>query len=218
MGSVSSYTYDRCQPQLSSECVVWVGNPIPCLNICTGQSLTQTQTAIANSICTLLGDVDMSTITIPQCLVTLWGTQSPSILNLFSLLLQEACIQNTTLSSLQSQITNINPLVTVDYQCCATNPCVTTGTVTLNVALQNIINCLCDLNSQVANFNNEINTLTTGLNSLNAQVATINQFINTQTTLNSTLSSSIQALQTRATCIINGVTTATAFPIYLPSC
>ena len=214
----SSYTYDVCQPFVSSQCVSWQGPPIPCLNICTGQSLTQTQTAIANSICTLLGDVDMSTITIPQCLVTLWGTQSPSILNLFGLLLQEACIQNTTLSSLQSQITNIDPLVTVDYQCCATNPCVTTGTVTLSVALQNIINCLCTLNSQVASFNNDIANLTSITNNLNQQLGIINNFINTQTTLNSTLSASIQALQTADDCIINGVTTATAFPINLSSC
>jgi len=214
----ASYIYNRCQPLVSTDCVTWTGLPIPCLGICTNDSLTAIENKIATALCTLIGETDMSSVTIPQCLQTLWGTTEPSIKNLFALLLEDACAQQSSLDALQNQVNTIDPLVTVDYRCCSANSCVTTGTVKLSVALQNIINCLCDLNTQISGFNQQISTLTSSINSLNQQIGTINQFITTQTNTNSTFATAIQSLENSNSCIKSNITAASSFPINLGTC
>ena len=67
----------------------------------------------------------------------------------------------------------------MDYKCCSENPCVTTGTVTLSVALQNIINCLCEQKALIVELENKVNTLNTTVGDINSglvkQVNTLNK-------------------------------------------
>ena len=197
----ASYIYSRCPDYLSSDCVTYVGPSIPCLNICTNQTVTQVESAIANSLCTLIGETDMSAIQIPQCLLTLWGTAEPTIKTLFALLLEDACNQQASISSLQNQISTIDPLVTIDYKCCSANPCVTTGTVKLSVDLQNLVNCLCDLNSQIETIKADINELN---QSIISNSNAITYLSNTQTTIQNittTTASGLQSLTNTVNCI-----------------
>jgi hypothetical protein len=213
MSQSASYIYSRCPQYLSSECVTYQGLPIECLNICTGQTLTQVESSIAHSLCTLIGETDMNSVKIPECLQTLWGTTEPTIKSIFALLLEDACNQQAAISSIQNQIDTIDPLVTVDYKCCSKNSCVTTGEVKLSVALQNILNCLCDLNRQMQNFDDQIATINRQITSLTQQMNGVIGFVNTQSATNSTFADAIGSSNCRITAIINSLSSASSFPI-----
>ena len=217
MNSRSSYTYSN-NPLISSDTVSYQGLPIPCLNICTGDSLTGVEATLANTICQLLEEVDMTEIVIPDCLVQLWQSRNPTILTLLQFVLNNACKQQAEIDSLQTDITTIDPLITVDYKCSGSNPCVTVGEVKLSIVLQNIVNCICDINSQLADFTDQITVLTEGLNSVNTQIADIQQFVIAQTSFNTTTSSAVQSLITKTSCLKTGIISATAFPINVSSC
>lgn len=56
----SNYTKEGCSPT-SSNCVVWQGPDIPCINLCKGDSITEVTFKLAEELCTLLELVDVST-------------------------------------------------------------------------------------------------------------------------------------------------------------
>jgi hypothetical protein len=161
-------TFNRCDPKISSDCVIWGYPPIPCLGICTNDSLTEMQYKFAENLCKVIGLTDLSSVTIPDCLVQAWGTQDKTILNLINILLENTCDNTNSINTINSTIQNLDPLVTVDYKCCSTNPCVTTGTVRLSVALENIISCICTQNSVIQQLQSDIASYQTQINSLNS--------------------------------------------------
>ena len=58
-------SYDRCPDVLSGRCVSYQGAPIPCLKLCTGDSISYIQEQVALKLCELVGLTDMSGIIIP---------------------------------------------------------------------------------------------------------------------------------------------------------
>lgn len=145
----SNYWYNYEPVIGTTNQVIWKGGDIPCLDVCDGSRLTTLQAAIIDKLCTLLASADVSGITLPDCFIIAWGTQDKTILNFLNFILQTACEQQKLIDELENEIQNVNPLVTIDYKCCSDNPCVTTGTVTLSEALQNIINCMCTLKEEL---------------------------------------------------------------------
>lgn len=161
---------DRCPNPTTTNCIEWVGDDIPCLDICKGDSLTVLQNAIAEKLCELVALTDASNIVIPECLRIAWGTQDKEILTFLQFILDNACSLQSQIDSINGTIANFNPLVTVDYKCCSDNPCVTTGTVTLSVALQNIINCLCTQKEEIEALSQTVITNSNLVLSLQQQV------------------------------------------------
>lgn len=198
----SSLLTETCPPT-TTNCVSWQGPNIPCLGITTGCSLTPIMQTFATNICNLVGDVDMSTIVIPDCLTQAWATQNLTILNLMNLLLQEACTLQGEINTINTTLTNFNPTITVDFSCCSSNPCVITGTVTLSQALENIIICICGIVSTNTELSNAINTLQTSQQSLTTQVATQQTQITTINTNYTALYTLVTALQSQVNCLNN---------------
>lgn len=151
----ANYLYTRCPEVVSTNCVTYQGADIPCLGICKGSNLSVVEMAIANRLCELSDLTDATIITVPACIIAAWnaGQEDKTILNLLQFALDQICVLQAEITVLQ---TPVEPEVTLDYACCSTNSCVTTGKVTLSVALQNIINCICGLNTKIESFQTSI--------------------------------------------------------------
>jgi hypothetical protein len=133
------------QDVTTTNCVSYQGESIPCLNICRGDSVTYVENAIAVALCKLITETDMSNVVLPPCLIEAWNTRDKTILEFIKFLLEESCTLQSQIDALNTELATFQPMVTVDYKCCSDSPCVTVGTVTVTEALQNIINCLCNV-------------------------------------------------------------------------
>lgn len=203
----SSYSYNRCPEVVSTNCVTYQGADIPCLGICKGSNLSVVEMAIANRLCELSDLTDATIITVPACIIAAWnaGQEDKTILNLLQFALDQICVLQAEITVLQ---TPVEPKVTLDYACCSTNSCVTTGKVTLSVALQNIINCICGLKSEVSILESTVQSLQSEVIILNAQIndptngigALQNQLTTQQLTINN--------LQKDIICILSVVDTS----------
>ena len=142
-------SFYNCPDVITSDCVSYQGPEIPCLDICPGMKLTTVQVSIAEKLCELVGETNVSSIVLPSCLVTAWATKDKTILEFIQFLLEESCNLQSQIDTLNTELTTFEPMVTVDYKCCADSPCVTVGTETVTEAIQNVLNCLCNLKSNL---------------------------------------------------------------------
>lgn len=202
MSTRRSLSLDTCPPT-TTNCVSWQGPDIPCLGIETNCSITLIMETFATNICNLVGEVDMSSIILPACLVQAWGTKDPTILNFINLLLQESCTLQAEINTINSTLTGFNPLITVDFSCCSNNPCVVTGTVTLSQAIENIITCICGVINTNDNLQSQINDLTSSVNTLTNSVTTQQAQITTINANYTSLFSLVSALQGQVNCLNN---------------
>jgi hypothetical protein len=80
-----------CNP-ISSNCVIWQGPDIPCIKLCTGDSVTDVIYALATELCTILDQVDISTLDL-SCLDIITGTPT-NINQLLQILIDKICELN----------------------------------------------------------------------------------------------------------------------------
>lgn len=212
----ANYLYTRCPEVVSTNCITYQGESIDCLGICKGMTLTKLEDIVVNKICNLATLTDMSVIDFThKCpwIATAWNNAHPgnhpnvdnTILNILNFILDQICVLQAEITVLQ---TPVEPKVTLDYACCSTNSCVTTGKVTLSVALQNIITCICGLKSEVSTLESTVQSLQSEVIILNAQIndptngigALQNQLTTQQLTINN--------LQKDIICILSVVDTS----------
>ncbi len=188
MSDKASYYYDSSPIKATTNEVLWVGGDIPCLDVCNKSRLTTVQLAIIDKLCLLTSNTDLTNVVIPECLKTAFNSGDKVLLDFIQILLDNACLQNTQITDITTSLETLNPLVTVDYKCCSDNPCITTGTVTLSVALENIIICMCDLKSYIG-------ILPTGQTSVVGYIQNLQNTINLLTGIVNTYTNDILALQ-----------------------
>ena len=212
----ANYLFTRCPEVVSTNCITYQGESIDCLGICKGMTLTKLEDIVVNKICDLATLTNMSVIDFThKCpwIATAWNNAHPgnhpnvdnTILNILNFILDELCVLQAEITVLQ---TPVEPKVTLDYACCSTNSCVTTGKVTLSVALQNIITCICGLKSEVSTLESTVQSLQSEVIILNAQIndptngigALQNQLTTQQLTINN--------LQKDIICILSVVDTS----------
>lgn len=142
--------YGSCTDVVTSDCVKWIGPDIACLGITSGQSISQTEVLIANEVCTILSDIDISSTTITGELIALLGNRSKTIASLFQILLDYDVTLRGLIQSVQDQVT-ISNQHTIDFKCIApvVGPCDTPPSYDLNNIIQLIINYVCALNVKV---------------------------------------------------------------------
>lgn len=138
-------SFINCPDVTTTNCLEWVGGDFPCLDICNHTNVTDVEFKALTALCKLIGDTDTSTIILPSCLIEAFGTRDKTILEFITFLLEESCTLQAQIDTLNTTLDTFQPMVTVDYKCCSDSPCVTIGTVTVTEALQNIINCLCNV-------------------------------------------------------------------------
>lgn len=162
MSEKSSYWYNSSAIKATSNEILYVGKTVACLDSCDKSRLTTVQEKILDKICELVGITDVTSIHIPTCLVEAWGTSDETILNFLQFLLDQHCSLKSTVDELP---TTNNPFVTISYCCCSdVDGCNTQITLTLSEHIQKIINCLCDLKTEVTTLQESFNTLNNQIN------------------------------------------------------
>jgi len=202
-----SPAYERCPDVTTSNCVTYQGPAIPCLNLCTGDSITEVENTIALKVCELVGEVDMSTIVIPECLTRAWGLKDKNIFNLIQFALDNECTiqeQIDVINSPSGKI-GVNQQFQLDYpNGCCNGPCLPGVTLTIPAHLQKIIYCLCEIRSYIGIGESDLITnLTTSILELQNDIVTLQSQI---TLLNNTLlvpdvAGRLSALESRVSCI-----------------
>ena len=198
MSEKSSYWYDSSPVKATSNEILYVGKTVDCLDFCDKPRLTTVQEKILDKICELVGITDVTSIHIPTCLVEAWGTSDETILNFLQFLLDQHCSLKSTVDELP---TTNDPFVTISYCCCNDGDgCNTQVTLTLSEHIQKIINCLCDLKTEVTTLQESFEVLNNQINGTGGLV------------------SQLAAVKTNAdNWILNkiAIQTATDFPIIL---
>ena len=219
MGDCSKYSdaTNRCPDVIGSGCVRYTGPDIPCLDICSGASLSVLEKAIADKLCEIAGDVDMSTIVIPACLVTAWGIKDKDILTLIQFILDQYCVMQGEIDSLETQLSNFNPVVTLEWSCCADDPCVKVGTITIQEAFTNIISCLCNLKTYVGEVTlpNGISTISELVTLQSSQIETLQGQVASLLLQQAALMTSINNMKTSLngwTQVVNSLPATIALP------
>ena len=151
-----------CSP-VSSNCIIWQGPDIPCIKLCTGDTITNVVYELALQLCEITGQVNISTLDL-SCLKITTGT--PANLNdLLQILINKICALN-----------NIPvPAGSTNSDGCPTNcvvdvaECLRTGTQTTMKLLdyvQLIGNRICSILTQITSINSSISNLTTRVTAL----------------------------------------------------
>ncbi len=146
----------------SSDNILWQGDDISCLGITTGMLLTSVEAAIANRVCELASEIDVSTVTPTSDILTLMASKDKTIANLIQALNDESKTLRDLLTAIGVVVnTGTSPLV-LDFKCIDTvlDPCNPTN-FTLQNILQIIINAFCDLKTSVTNTTTTILTTVT---------------------------------------------------------
>lgn len=153
-----------CSPT-SSNCIIWQGPTIPCIKLCTGDTITDVVYALATELCTLVDQVNISTLDL-SCLNITTGTPT-NINDLLQILINKICALN-----------NIPvPAGSTNSDSCPTNcvvdvaECLRTGTQTTMKLLdyvQLIGNRICSILSDITSINSSITNLTSRVTALEA--------------------------------------------------
>lgn len=141
----------------STDCVIWAGDPVPALDICTGDPLTYVEEQILNYIVDQLEqadlpvDVDLSTcVAMQQAL----AGRDKTVNNLLQILIDNQC----TLADLIQQVEDKIPIPTpYAFQLKCVAPVGANNDP--NAIIQGIINELCELADTVADLGSNIDEI-----------------------------------------------------------
>jgi len=155
---------NSCSP-ISSNCVIWQGPNIPCIKLCTGDTITDVIHALATELCNIVDQVDISTLDLSCLDIT---TGEPANLNeLLQILINKICSTNSI--PVPAAITTVgNPpcptsCIVPVAQCLQTN-----GQTTMKLLdyVQLIGNRICSILASIGTINNSITNLTTRVTNL----------------------------------------------------
>lgn len=144
-----------CSP-ISSNCVIWQGPDIPCIKLCSGDTVSDVVAALGTELCTILDQLNVSTYDL-SCL-NLTGCAPADFHGLIQLLITKICESNG--------VTVDNKSVTPSGGCpdCVVTvaPCFVQGsqtTMQLVDYVQLIANKVCSILDQITVINNQITNL-----------------------------------------------------------
>lgn len=142
-----------CSP-ISSNCVIWQGPTISCINLCTGDTISDVVSKLATELCTLLDQTNVTNYDLTCLGITSCGPQD--FQELIQLLINKICeLNGLPVQELQSTPACPDCLVSVA-------PCfVENGQTTMQLIdyVQMIANKLCDLIAQIADLQTQIDNL-----------------------------------------------------------
>jgi hypothetical protein len=101
---VKSNTADKgCSP-VSSNCVIWQGPDLSCINLCNGDAVSDVVYKLATQLCTIQSALDLSTLDL-SCLVSFCSATNPAPTNktlsaVLDFIIDKVCCLNTTIANL----------------------------------------------------------------------------------------------------------------------
>ncbi len=148
MKAKKSQLNSGCPEALSSNCVVWTGSEIPCLDISYGDRISEVVCAIANKVCNICRDIDVSQLDL-SCLIDLCENcpEDRSVKTILQLLLDNQCKLQDLITS---GGTSTDPTIAVNMKCLKKfDDFGNEIPQNLNTALQSIINEVCDHRTRI---------------------------------------------------------------------
>ncbi len=155
-----------CPEALSANCVVWTGANITCLDISNGDRISEVVCAIADKICNICKDIDVSTLDL-SCLIDLCNgcPEDRSVKTILQLILDNQCKLQDLISG-GSGDTDCCEII-VNMKCLKKfDDFGNEIPQDLNAALQSIVNEVCDhktvlisLQSQIDDLQDQIDAL-----------------------------------------------------------
>lgn len=153
-----------CPDVTSNQCVVWEGGEVKCLGICNGDQLSSAEKAIADKVCELADDLDLSDIDL-GCLISTKKPKDQNLKNVLEVLLDNQC----DLKDLMDNFTGTPPEIklNLNLKCLKRFDEFNNEIVQdLNQVLQSSVNMLCVHDT-------DIGSLKTRMTDLEDDVATI---------------------------------------------
>lgn len=100
---VKSNTADQGCTPVSSNCVVWQGPNIPCINLCTGDTVSTVVYKVATDLCTIKSSLDLTNLDL-SCLVQFCTTVGPApttktLSAVLDFIIKKVCCLNTTIQA-----------------------------------------------------------------------------------------------------------------------
>ena len=99
-----SNTADKgCSP-VSSNCVIWQGPDLGCIDLCNGDAISDVVYKVATKLCTIQTSLDLSTLDL-SCLVSFCSATNPAptnktLLAVLDFIIDKVCCLNTTIQNL----------------------------------------------------------------------------------------------------------------------
>lgn len=163
-------TNNDCAP-ISSNCVTWLGEDIPCLGIKHGDSISTLVAIIANKVCEISVPQDLSKLSL-EGLLSICNQVEPVSLTLVSVLQlmidNNVCLKDL-IDAINERLNNLegNSSLTLILNCLGTedefgNPV----EIDENTLLQLLIDNICQLKSDIADINIKIVDLQTQINNI----------------------------------------------------
>ena len=155
-----------CNP-VSSNCVIWQGPNISCIKLCTGDTVTDVVYELAKQLCTILDQVNISTVDL-SCLKLTTGKPT-DIKALLQILIDKICALNNVPATPSSLKRGASDTIVPVAACLQTN---NQTTMKLTDYVQLIGNKICSILNDITNINSSITNLTTRVTALEATPAT----------------------------------------------
>lgn len=174
-----NYDNSPCSP-ISSNCVIWQGPDIPCIKLCSGDTISEVVYKLALELCTVLDTLNVTNYDLSCFNLTACGPNDFQALIQF--LIEQICALQTEVNNLADPATStiINTTKTTGSETLVTvAPCFVIGGVTVMTVseyAQAIGTKVCSLVSQIATINSSILSLdnrVTALESAPAPVFTL---------------------------------------------
>jgi len=164
----SSSEKENCSPQ-SSNCVIWQGPNLPCINLCKGDSVSDVVYKLATELCTIKDATDMSMIEFDCLLNDCANTNNPeaTIAGIIQLIIDNVCCSVSSLTGrtdeLTSRTSNLyeEPYLALPSCLQYVDPATGLPVTTLKLSDYAIhtATAFCDLRNTVINQGNQINSL-----------------------------------------------------------
>ena len=154
-----------CSP-VSSNCVIWAGPNIPCINLCKGDTISDVTYKLATELCTILDYLNVQNYDLTCFNLAACGPNN--FQELVQFLIERICaIENVPASVTTSTSTTVNTRsADVSNYLMTAAPCFGGGTVTLTEYVQQAA-------TQICNIFVEINIINSGIASLNTRVTSL---------------------------------------------
>jgi hypothetical protein len=137
-----------CVEPVSSNCVLYKGDPVPALGICTGDTITEVEKAIIDKLLLMLEGtgITLPNVTLENCpyLNVLFANKDKTISNLIQLLVDSECNLKTLIDQINAKINQTGNNFLFDLKCIPTP-----SESTIDSIVQAIINSHCLLKGEV---------------------------------------------------------------------
>ena len=167
---------------VSSNTITWEGPNIPCIDLCTGDTISSVVYKIAEHLCSIYSNIeDLKTLDL-KCVIencnSSCNLKDYSLKAIFEVLLNNDCKLKELIDSLESQINNIAEgglILSLDLSCLETHfntLCIDKNQYTLNDLLQCFISMICDQETKIKDLSDRIQSLEVLITNLQNTVVT----------------------------------------------